>query len=116
MINPGTYNITAYQGANFDRTFTISQGGTALNLTGYTSAMQVREAADSTATLLSLSTGGSGIVLGGTAGTIAVAVTSTQSAAIPAGSFAYDLEITSSGGEVTRLLQGSFNVQGNVTR
>jgi hypothetical protein len=63
-----------------------------------------------------LSTGGSGIVLGGTAGTIAVAVTSTQSAAIPAGSFAYDLEITSSGGEVTRLLQGSFNVQGNVTR
>jgi hypothetical protein len=78
--------------------------------------MQVREAADSTATLLSLSTGGSGIVLGGTAGTIAVAVTSTQSAAIPAGSFAYDLEITSSGGEVTRLLQGSFNVQGNVTR
>ena len=116
MINPGTYNITAYQGANFDRTFTITQGGTALNLTGYTSAMQVREAADSTATLLSLSTGGSGIVLGGTAGTIAVAVTATQSAAIPAGSFAYDLEITSSGGEVTRLLQGSFNVQGNVTR
>lgn len=116
MINPGTYNITAYQGANWDRTFTITQGGTALNLTGYTSAMQVREAADSTATLLSLSTGGSGIVLGGTAGTIAVAVTATQSAAIPAGSFAYDLEITSSGGEVTRLLQGSFNVQGNVTR
>ena len=116
MINPGTYNITAYQGADWDRTFTITQGGTALNLTGYTSAMQVREAADSTATLLSLSTGGSGIVLGGTAGTIAVAVTTTQSAAIPAGSFAYDLEITSSGSEVTRLLQGSFNVVGNVTR
>jgi hypothetical protein len=116
MINPGIYNITAYQGANWDRTFTITQGGTALNLTGYTAAMQVREAADSTATLLSLSTGGSGIVLGGTAGTIAVAVTSTQSAAIPAGSFAYDLEITSSGSEVTRLLQGGFSVSGNVTR
>jgi hypothetical protein len=116
MINPGTYNITAYQGANWDRTFTITQGGSALNLTGYTSAMQVREAADSTATLVNLNTDGSGIVLGGTAGTIAVAITSTQSAAIPSGSFAYDLEITSSGGEVTRLLQGAFTVVGNVTR
>lgn len=116
MINPGTYNIIAYQGANWDRTFTITQGGTALNLTGYTSAMQVREAADSTATLLSLSTGGSGITLGGTAGTVAVVITSTQSAAIPAGSYAYDLEITSSGNEVTRLIQGAFTVSGNVTR
>jgi hypothetical protein len=78
--------------------------------------MQVREAADSTATLLSLSTGGSGITLGGTAGTVAVVITSTQSAAIPAGSYAYDLEITSSGNEVTRLIQGAFTVSGNVTR
>jgi hypothetical protein len=115
MINPGTYNITCYQGADFDRTFTITQSGTALNLTGYSSAMQVREAADSTATLLSL-TAGSGITLGGTAGTITVAITSTQSSAIPAGSFAYDLEITSGAGQVTRLLQGGFTVSGNVTR
>jgi len=120
MINPGVYNITAYQGASFDRTFTITQGGTALNLTGYSSAMQVREAADSTATLLSLvnygsvSPNSSGIVLGGTAGTIAVYIGSADSSAIPAGSYAYDLEIISV--QVTRLLQGSFNVVGNVTR
>jgi hypothetical protein len=115
MINPGTYNITAYQGADFDRTFTITQGGTALNLSGYTSAMQVREAADSTAYLLSL-TSSSGITLGGTAGTIAVAITSAQSSAISAGSYAYDLEITSGAGQVTRLLEGAFTVSGNVTR
>ena len=115
MINPGEYNITCFQGANFDRTFTITQSSVALNLTGYTSAMQVRTAADSTAYLVSL-TNGTGITLGGTAGTIAVALTSAQSSAIPAGSYAYDLEITSGAGEVTRLLQGAFNVQGNVTR
>jgi len=115
MINPGVYDITAYQGADFDRTFTITQGGTALNLTGYTSRMQVREAADSTAYLLSL-TSGSGITLGGTAGTIAVAITSTQSSAIAAGSYAYDLEIIAGSGSVTRLLQGGFTVSGNVTR
>ena len=114
MINPGTYNLTVYQGADFDRTFTVTQGASALNLTGYTSAMQVREAADSTAYLLSL-TSGSGITLGGTAGTIAVAITSAQSSALSAGSYAYDLELIA-GSQITRLLQGSVNVVGNVTR
>lgn len=114
MINPGTYNLTVYQGADFDRTFTVTQNGSALNLTGYTSAMQVREAADSTAYLLSL-TSGSGITLGGTAGTIAVAITSAQSSALSAGSYAYDLELIV-GSQITRLLQGSVNVVGNVTR
>ena len=114
MINPGTYNFNLYQGADWDRTFTITQSGTALNLTGYTASMQIREAADSTAYLLSL-TSGSGITLGGTAGTVAVAITSAQSSAIAAGSYAYDLELLS-GSQVTRLLQGAVNVSGNVTR
>lgn len=117
MINPGTYNITVWAGADYDKTFTVTQGGTPINWTGYQSRMQVREAADSTAYLLSLTdTAGSGITLGGTAGTIAIAITSTQSAAIAAGSYAYDLEMISSGNIVTRLLQGSFTVSGNVTR
>ena len=76
--------------------------------------MQIREAADSTAYLLSL-TSGSGITLGGTAGTVAVAITSAQSSAISAGSYAYDLELLS-GSQVTRLIQGAVNVSGNVTR
>lgn len=114
MINPGTYNIVCPQGATFDRTFTVNVGATALDLTGYTAAMQVRESADSTGTLLSL-TNGAGITLGGTAGTISVVVASTASAAIPAGSYSYDLELNS-GGTITRLLEGAFNVTGNVTR
>jgi len=115
MINPGTYSFTLYQGADWDRTFTISQGGSALNLTGYSASMQIREAADSTAYLLSL-TSGSGITLGGTAGTVGVAITSAQSSAIAPGSYAYDLELVAGAGSVTRLLQGSVNVSGNVTR
>jgi len=117
MINPGTYNITVWQGADYDKTFTVTQNGTALNWTGYSARMQVRNSSDATATLLSLTnTAGSGITLGGTAGTIAIAITSTQSAAISAGSYAYDLELVSSGNIVTRLLQGGFTVSGNVTR
>jgi hypothetical protein len=115
MITPGVYNLTVYAGADFDQTFTITQGGTALNLTNYSASMQVREAADATAILLSL-TSGTGITLGGTAGTVAVVITSAQSSALSAGSYAYDLELVSGGNIVTRLLQGGFSVSGNVTR
>jgi len=114
MINPGTYNITCPQGATWDKTFTVSVGGSPQNLTGYTAAMQVRESADASSALISL-TNGSGITLGGTAGSIAVVISSTASAAIAAGSYSYDLELNS-GSTITRLLEGSFNVTGNVTR
>jgi hypothetical protein len=114
MINPGTYNITCPQGATWDRTFTVNVGGTALNLTGYTAAMQVRESADAGTAIISL-TNGSGITLGGTAGTIAVVISSAQTAGAASGSYSYDLELNS-GGTITRLLEGSFNVTGNVTR
>jgi len=116
MITPGAYNITAYQGADYDQSFTVTQGGTALNWTGFTAKMQVREAADASTALIDLNTSGSGITLGGTAGTILVNITSTQSAAVSAGSYVYDLELISSGSAVTRLLQGAFNMVGNVTR
>lgn len=115
MITPGAFDITAYQGADYDQSFTVTQGGTALNWSGYSARMQVREAADATATLLSL-TNGSGITLGGTAGTIDLAISNAQSAAIASGSYAYDLELISGSSAITRILQGSFNVVGNVTR
>jgi len=115
MINPGDYNIKCPQGATFDKTFTITVNGSPMNLTGYTAAMQVRETYDSSSTLLSL-TNGSGITLGGTAGTIAVLVSSTATAAIADGFYSYDLEITSGGGVTDRLLQGKFVVTPQVTR
>ena len=115
MINPGTYNITVWQGADYDKTFTVTQGGTALNWSSYTARMQVRDSSDATATLLSL-TNGSGITLGGTAGTILINISNAQSSAIDAGSYSYDLELISGSGAVTRILQGSFIVSGQVTR
>lgn len=114
MINPGTYNITCPQGATWDKTFTVTIGGTALDLTGYTAAMQVRESADAATALISL-TNGSGITLGGTAGTVGVVISSAITAGVPSGSYSYDLELNS-GSTITRLLEGSFNVTGNVTR
>lgn len=114
MINPGTYNITCPQGATWDRTFTVTIGGTALNLTGYTAAMQVRDSAGAATALISL-TNSSGITLGGTAGSVGVTIAATATAELSAGSYSYDLELNS-GSTITRLLEGAFNVTGNVTR
>jgi hypothetical protein len=90
--------------------------GTAINLTGYSARMQVRETYSSTSTIVSL-TNGSGITLGGAAGTIAIAISATTTAALTAPfSGVYDLELVSAGGVVTRLLQGAATVSPEVTR
>ena len=115
MINPGTYDLLCPQGVTFDKTFTWTVGGTAVNLSGYTAALQVRSGADDADVLVSLSTGGSGIVLGGTAGTITATISAAVTDTLDAGSYAWDLELYE-GSNVTRLLQGAFNVTGGVTR
>jgi hypothetical protein len=114
VITPGRYNITAYQGATYDLSLSWSIGGTAVNLTNYTAAMQVRTSYDSTTPVLSL-TNGSGITLGGTSGTIDISVSATTMGAIVAGQYLYDLELNS-GSAVTRLVQGNFSIEAQVTR
>ena len=114
MIKPATYNIAAYQGATYNLNLTWSIGGTAVNLTNYTAAMQVRQNPNSTATVLNLASG-SGITLGGTAGTILVNVPANTMGSATPGSYVYDLELNS-GGQVTRLIQGSFAIQAEVTK
>jgi hypothetical protein len=115
MINTGTYNIKCPQGATFSRTFTITSNGVPMNFTGYSAAMQVRETYDSSTAVVSL-TNGTGITLGGTAGTIDVVIASTATTAIPAGYYSYDLEITSGAGVKDRLLEGKFVVTPEITK
>jgi hypothetical protein len=114
MINPASYNITAYQGATFDLTLTWTIDGTPVNLSTYSARMKVKSAPLSTESVISL-TNGSGITLGGSAGTIALLVSASTMAGISAGTYVYDLELDS-GTVVTRLMQGKFSVQAEVTK
>ena len=117
MQSPGRLDMSCYQGASFDYTLTWQTGGTPVNLSGYTARMQVRDGYDGGSAIVSL-TSGTGITLGGTAGTILVALTATQTAAIdatPSGQYVYDLELVS-GSTVTRLVEGTFIVSPEVTR
>ena len=115
MQAPGYLDLGCWQGANFDYQLTWTVAGSAVNVTGYSARMQVRQYAESTATVLSL-VNGTGITLGGTAGTIALSAVATATSAIEAGQYVYDLELVSGAGYVTRLVEGSFVVYAEVTR
>jgi hypothetical protein len=110
------YNVEIDQGADWFLNVTYEQpAGTPVNITGYTSALQLRSLPTDVTAVLSLSTG-SGITITGLTGLVAVHATAAQTRAIDEGVYYYDLEITSQSGIVTRLVQGQAYVSAEVTR
>ena len=112
--------------------------GAAVDLTGYTARMAIRDRVGGTLQAY-LSTGadadGGTITLGGAAGTVALAMTATESSDLASSTvdiedamfsygiklvepivvFVYDLELISAAGAVTRELEGRVEVQRQVT-
>jgi uncharacterized protein affecting Mg2+/Co2+ transport len=107
----GKYNIVAEQGATFNLNFRVETDGTPWNLTGYTFAMQVRRSAAATTTLLNITS-----ATMTSQGHVSVTVSATTMSDVPAGRWVYDIELTSSGNEVTRILEGRFIVTAEVTQ
>jgi len=108
------YNLVCEQGATFTFNFTIKTSDTAWNLTGYTATMTVRPFIGSTTTTVSATNGNGKIVLGGSAGTVAVTLSAATTTAIAPGQYVYDL-VLNSGSVVTRLLEGKFVVTASVS-
>jgi len=115
-MTPGRVNFICPQGSTFNRRLTYKIDDVPVNLNGYSSRLQVREAHYSTDTIASLTSASAGITLGGSAGTIDILIADTVTEDFPAGTFVYDLEIESVGGIVDRLIEGSFIVTPEVTR
>jgi LEA14-like dessication related protein len=111
-----SYNTVIDQGATWYLTVTYENpNGTPINITGYTAALQLRSLPSDAVAVLSLTTG-AGITITGATGTVAITATATQTRAIDEGTYYYDLEITSTLGVVTRLVQGQVVVSPEVTR
>jgi hypothetical protein len=112
----GKYDITIERGATFSLVLTYKDSTDALiNLTGYTARMQIRRKIGDATFLLELTTENGRIALGGALGTITLSASAATTNEL-AGSGVYDLEIISSGGQVTRVIEGKVHISDNVTR
>lgn len=108
-------NIVIDQGTTYSLSITVSDAtGTALNLTGYTLRAQMRKsygATTSTSFTTASATPASGV--------LTISLTDTQTSALKAGRYVYDIEIVEpvgAGGAVTRVLEGIVTVTPEVTR
>lgn len=111
------YTLGIEQGSTLSLLLTWKDSnGTAVNLTGYTARMSLKSSFTSTTTILSLTTSNGRITLGGSAGTIQLTVSATDTAALTAPQTGvYDLELVSGSSVVTRLIQGTFSITPEVT-
>ena len=109
----GKHNFTLEQGSTFDREITVQENRQALNLTGYSARMQMRSTHDSSSIALTFT---AAIANPATNGKINLGATATATAAVEEGIYVYDLEIESSAGTVTRILEGTITVTPEVTR
>ena len=104
-------NLVLDQGVDFEATFTIrNENGSALNLTGYSGAAQLRkhpEASKSTAFTVTYPNRVNG--------QIKVALASTITSTIEGGRYVYDLVLTSPNAYKTRPIQGNVLVIPGVT-
>lgn len=122
-MSTGTYNLCIAQGATFTRIFTWLAGvccgqSTAgaqpqpVDLTGYSAALQIRAFPLSPSVLYDAS---SNLVLGGVLGTITLTIPASSTEGFTWWNGVYDLLLTDSSGNATRLLQGSVTVSPGVT-
>jgi hypothetical protein len=105
-------NIFIDQGSNYSNIITVTgTSGTALNLTGYTVASQMRKSfASSTAYSLNP------VIYNAASGQVRMVLTAAQSEAISPGRYLYDLEITASNGSKTRVVEGVATVTPQITQ
>lgn len=116
-MSAADYNIIVEQGATFQLNITWKdEAGVVIDITGYTARMQVRATKAATTVLLAATTENGYITLGGVAGTVAISVPASVTAALSFVRAVYDLELISSTGIVTRLVQGGVCLSKEVTR
>ena len=114
-MSAGNYDITIDQGSDFALSVTVSEDGSARDLSTWSARASLRSnlsASAATSFTVDTTNAASGILV--------MALAHGTSTAIEAGYYVYDLEIyQGTPGEetkVTRLLQGEVTLRGEVTR
>lgn len=105
-------NMVIDQGTTFSAEIDVTDSeGNILDLAGYSAAAQMRKTySSSTATDFTAS------IASTEEGTVRIELTPTQTNALKAGRYVYDVEITDASGIVTRVVEGQVEVTPGVTR
>lgn len=112
--NGSDIDMTLYQGKTVN--FTLTWGGSSpINITGYTARMQLRESFNATAKIAEFTTENGRISVGGANGIFTFSMTATDTAALPAVSGVYDIEIIN-GSSVYLAQSGKFMIAPEVTK
>lgn len=103
-------NLIIDQGATFATAITFAdESGNTINFGTYTGSAQMRKHySSSNATSFAISLSNTGI--------ITLSLTANQTANLVAGRYVYDLEVTDSSNQISRLIEGIVTVTPNVTR
>lgn len=105
-------NLFVDAGSNYNNIVTVSaSNGFPLDLTGYTVKSQMRKSYSSTTAYAFTSS-----VYDAVNGKIKLELTAIQSEAIPPGRWLYDVEITSTAGIKTRVVEGIVTVTPQITQ
>ena len=110
------------QGASFSFNFTWekeyppdSETYVPVDISLFTAKMQVKAKKGSDPLIVELSTTNGRITFDGPNGVVFLTIDATTTNALQTGVFKYDLELTDSSGNVTRLVEGSFTIKEQIT-
>ena len=117
MSAVASHNFVIPAGTSWSQVINWKTGtpAVAVNTTSFSARMQLRVSHSSAAAVVELTTANSRIALTNT-GNITLSLGPTVTSPLPARKYVYDLELVSSGGQVTRLLEGTITVTPEVTR
>ena len=113
---PGVLDFSIYIGASLNLVLTWTSNGSPVDLTGFTTAAM--KVVDSNGNIIfNMTNANSQILLGGTAGTITLSLSSAQTLlpTVPSTNCNYDLILTSGSGVVTALVAGTINFESGPT-
>ena len=105
-------NLYIDQGTDYTITVDVTDSaGDILDLTGYTATAQIRKTYTSSSLSATFTTS-----IAAAAGQVTISLTDTQTSALEAGRYVYDLNIESGGGVKTRVIEGQAVITPGVTR
>jgi hypothetical protein len=109
----GQYSLKIDQGTTFHLVFFVKTDSNYWNLTGYSAVFKIRKDTKTGAVLKTITSASGALVLGTVNGRVQIGMSATETALLPEGRHVYDVELTSSSSEVTRILEGRVLVSRN---